>query len=229
MATPKTDRPRGRPIGSKGGGRPKKPLADDPWRYLYAAAAEAIERNNQLVRGMSEMKICLIAALFMSGRPMVLSGPVDGVPIITAPGAPGAKRGPMIALVHERSDVRLDPSSPNWFNRHAFRLEAKNLRDRLNYLRDPTNANHRHFAGLALIVRMVLSDPERAERAAVIAAEIGETDYFETTVRPLMRGRAASRSLGFGLPPFDLPDLLRLIAIFPAEPSTAESANDNAA
>jgi hypothetical protein len=244
MATPKTGRPRGRPKGSTGGGRPPKALADDPWRYLYAAAAEAIDRNGRLVDGMSEMRICLLAALFMSGRPMVVGEPVDGVPIIAAPGASGT-RGPLIAFVHERWDKALPHvraellrqneadkraeilANETWFGRHAFRREAKNLRDRLHYLRKPMNANHRHFAGLALIVRMVVSDPERAERAAVIAGEIGESSYFEATARPLMRERAACRSLGFGLPPFDLADLLRLITVFPAAEPRLEATNDN--
>ena len=164
MATPKTGRPRGRPKGSTGGGRPPKSLAGDDWRYLYAAAAEAIDRNSRLVDGMSEMRICLLAALFISGRPRVVAAPVDGVPIIAAPGASGT-RGPLIAFVHERWDkapphVRAELLEQNeadkraellanepWVKRHEFRREAKNLRDRLHYLREPTNANHRHFAG----------------------------------------------------------------------------------
>jgi hypothetical protein len=116
-------------------------------------------------------------------------------------------------------------ANETWFKRNTFRREAKNLRDRLRYLREPTNPNRRHLSGLALIVRMCLNDPERVERAAVIAAEIGESGYFERTVLPLMANRASSRHLGFGLPPFGLPELVWII--FPVPPS--EGANDNAA
>jgi hypothetical protein len=270
MATPKTGRPRGRPKGSTGGGRPPKSLADDQWRYLYAAAAEAIDRHSRLVDGLSEMRICLLATLFMFGRPVRAGESImDDAPIITARKLSEARGGPLIGIVHEswdKPDVRAalqnkprkraeflgkEPwdrapshvrsgvtrqnahrehaallANETWFKRNAFRREAKNLRDRLRYLSEPTNANWRHFSGLKTIVRMVLDEPERVERAASIAAEIGESDYFERTVRPLMANRASSRHLGFGLPPFDLPELVWLI--FPAEPPS-EAANDNAA
>jgi hypothetical protein len=239
MTTPKTGRPRGRPKGSAGGGRPHKPLADDPWRYLYAASAEAIDRHSRLKDGMSEMRICLLATVFMFGRPIRADESIpDGAPIITARTTSGVKSGPMIGVVHERWEkapphVRAEllrqaaapPANETWFRRNEFRRLANIFRDRLRYLRDPANSNYRHFSGLAILVRMVLDDPERVERAASIAAEISESDYFERTVRPIMANRASSRHLGFGLPPFDLPELVRLI--FPAEPP--EASNDNAA
>jgi hypothetical protein len=114
MATPKTGRKRGRPEGSTGGGRPPKSMADDGWRYLYAAAAEAIDRHSRLKDGLSEMRICLLATMFMVGRPVRAGEFVgDDAPIITARKLSEARGGPLIGVVHEsweKPNVRRRPA-----------------------------------------------------------------------------------------------------------------------
>jgi hypothetical protein len=201
MAKP-TGRLRGRPQG----------LLHDDWRYLYAAT-EAMIENARLGGHLSELRICENMAGHMIGRPLrpgefILE---DGVASVGGKGLEAMRAGQAFPVVHRRWDeakphVRADlrakePHPPKdgqwpWRFGNEFRPTADNIRKKLRRLRkEPvTSVNGRWFTAMVKAIRICAQGSDHlADFAAHQAAAVGEGQYFERTLDPILRATAALR------------------------------------
>jgi hypothetical protein len=191
----------------------------------------AIEYNRAF-GGASALKACEAAAGFMLGRPLGKGEVVveDGAPITDWKSSWDAmQRGSPFTVVHRRWDklpergrigeLTNKPHPPAtgswpWRARNEFRPTADSVNHRLKLWRSAplSNENARWLASMARIMRICFAGLEgRAEFAATLAADIGEKDYFDEVLRPILRDRAARRALGLDKPLFDLVLLTRII------------------
>jgi hypothetical protein len=203
MVTKPTGRPRGRPKKAKSAkpkgkrGAPKKPLNDDPDRYLLAWT----HAMRKLAPEISERRISEFWAIVKSGR--VLSGPceIKGRLVTPSENARALLAGKPFLVQHMNgygmpdlaTNSKYIPagvgSGVQWHEENAFRPLAQKIR--VKY-RHKVNKNENWLGEMTnLIILALTRNQEVLEKARELSESIGEKKYFEELLRKILLGQHA--------------------------------------
>ena len=187
MVTPRTGRPRGRPPKPKVIKSPrspgKPPLVRDPERYRFAFISAHIELGK--LRGLTEIRVLMTFAGVLHGEPYQ---PPENLALVE-------REGVRVQLASPRAD----PESPVWRERNVFRPRAELLRRKFQHIRArPLGDPDRQWLDAMTETWCIClrGEHEREGRASLLAASVGEQDYFEATMRPELAKRSAERKAG---------------------------------
>ncbi len=184
MVTRPTGKPAGRPKKprppikpKRPRGRPPKPLAADPDRYEIAYFQVAADRGYRA--GISERRIAETLAALRHGA---LVPTPENLSAMSA-GKPYAVRAPA---------WRGREGGFDWRNKNSFRPIADALRLKAHRMRKDPAADqdarwldHMSWAWLICLERYV----DLEGLAEYLADAVGEREYFDAWMRPMLRGR----------------------------------------
>jgi hypothetical protein len=182
---------------ARGRGRPLKPLANDPDRYLLAAMQAHIECASP---GLSESHILETFAGLRYGQPV---GEFTNVEAMT--------RGEEFRVV--TSVWRGADGSKDWRNRNAFRPIVDDMRKKLRRFRTaaPDDSDRRWLAAMTRSWCICLRGESANEGDALYFAQLAdEGKYFEEVMRPILFERSEQRKRGIERADIRLPDFLRI-------------------
>lgn len=177
------------PSASKRGrGRPSKPLRVDPNRYLYAFLQVQCEREKR--DGISEQRVAEVVAGILHGQP---TPTIENFMRILS--------GQPFQVETSKRSGNLSENASRWRNRNVFRTHAEDLLRKLRELRkgDPTSSDTKWLSAVSACMWIAFEGwSTREGLAAFMAADVGETAYYETVLGPILRDRADHRRRGRG-------------------------------
>jgi hypothetical protein len=181
VVTKPTGRPPGRPKKDQPSrpprkpGRPPLPLAEDPNRYEIALLQAAFDRGH--AAGISERRIIETFAGLKYGRPIPAPENLEAM-----------ERGERYAVFTTLH--RGDPQGFDWRNRNSFRAIGDSCRLNVRRRRkDPAiDADARWLAHMSWADRICRERRvEFEDLAEYLAEEVGELDFFNREMRPMLR------------------------------------------
>lgn len=171
-----------KPASSRG--RPRLPLRRDPERHRLAILSAHVEIGK--LSGVSEGRVLTTFAAFMFGHPIQTPENLSnmertGTYLV---GMPRWLRGGV---------------SSSWRGRNSFRPLADNWRRKLSRIRamPSTDPDWKWLRAMTLAWRTCLwGEIRHARQAEFLAASVGETEFFDAKMRPVLEERAEQRKAG---------------------------------
>jgi hypothetical protein len=167
----------------RGRGRPPLPLSCDPERYFLALLSAHIEIGK--LSGVSEGRVSTTFAGFVFGRPVHTPENVSDM----------ERTGRYQVGMRWLQGVE----SEEWRGMNSFRPIAETLMRKLRRIRakPSSHPDWKWLRAMTLAWRTCLwGELRHLRQAGFLAASVGEAEYFNATMRPLLAERAAQRKAG---------------------------------
>ncbi|MGO9770413.1 MAG: hypothetical protein ACLPSW_12825 [Roseiarcus sp.] len=186
-------KPNGRPLGrprkqiepppKRRRGRPEKNIISNPKRYLFAIIQANIDAAR--VYGISERRVVDHYAALIYGIPFQSKENIDAL-----------MHDELFKVIFDTSSYTLKGekeyyagANRGWYYQNAFRPFADELRGKLKKIRGltPSHPDRRWLAAMSIGWRICLQGDLRAkDRAEALSGLIGESAYFQNTMRPIL-------------------------------------------